>query len=62
MNKTLILLFVMISLFALPHSVYAQAIIIDHTNTDISKIPDEWITQAKSDLHIAYQHTLMEVS
>ncbi|MCD4845096.1 MAG: hypothetical protein K8R25_11485 [Methanosarcinales archaeon] len=57
MNTILILLFVMISLVALPHSVYAQAIIIDHTNTDISKIPDEWITQAKSDLHIAYQHT-----
>ncbi|KAF5423760.1 MAG: hypothetical protein C5S41_06480 [Candidatus Methanomarinus sp.] len=57
MNKILILFIVMISLLALPHSVCAQAIIIDHTNTDISKIPDEWIGQAKSDLHIAYQHT-----
>ncbi len=31
--------------------------IIGHENTDLSKIPDEWITAAKQDLHIAYQHT-----
>ncbi len=30
---------------------------IDHTSTDIAKIPAEWITKAKTDLHIAYQHT-----
>jgi hypothetical protein len=33
------------------------AIIIDHTCTDIHQIPDEWIEAAKSELHIAYQHT-----
>ncbi len=33
------------------------AIIVDHTSTDLSQIPDQWISQAKSDLHIAYQHT-----
>jgi hypothetical protein len=30
---------------------------IDHTNTDLSKIPDEWINMAKENLHIAYAHT-----
>jgi hypothetical protein len=36
---------------------FPQAIVIDHTCTDLSLIPDAWISQAKSDLHIAYQHT-----
>lgn len=35
----------------------AAAVIIDHTATELSQIPDQWITQAKSGLHIAYQHT-----
>jgi len=34
-----------------------SAIIIDHANTDIDAIPQEWIEQAKQDLHIAYGHT-----
>ncbi|MBN2106624.1 MAG: hypothetical protein JW832_04300 [Deltaproteobacteria bacterium] len=33
------------------------ALLIDHTSTDLSKIPSQWISQAKTDLHIAYQHT-----
>ncbi|MBN1446075.1 MAG: hypothetical protein JW957_08225 [Candidatus Omnitrophica bacterium] len=33
------------------------AIIIDHRNTDIRKIPKEWIEKAKRELHIAYGHT-----
>ena len=33
------------------------ALIVDHTSTDLSQIPDQWISQAKADLHIAYQHT-----
>jgi len=32
-------------------------IIIDHTCTELSQIPAEWIARAKQDLHIAYQHT-----
>jgi len=32
-------------------------IIVDHTCTDITAIPLEWITAAKSNLHIAYGHT-----
>ena len=31
--------------------------IIDHSCTDLSLIPAQWIEQAKNDLHIAYQHT-----
>jgi len=36
--------------------VYA-AILIDHTSTDLSAIPTQWINTAKADLHIAYNHT-----
>ncbi len=35
---------------------YAQ-IIVDHTCTDIAAVPQEWVEQAKADLHIAYGHT-----
>ncbi|MBA3028995.1 MAG: hypothetical protein FP816_09330 [Desulfobacteraceae bacterium] len=35
----------------------AEPVIIDHTCTDLSRIPSEWIVKAKADLHIAYQHT-----
>ena len=31
--------------------------VVDHTHTDLSAIPAAWITQAKADLHIAYNHT-----
>ena len=37
--------------------VQAAGIVIDHTCTDIHQIPDSWIDRAKTDLHIAYQHT-----
>jgi len=30
---------------------------IDHYATDLSAIPSEWLTKARSDLHIAYGHT-----
>jgi len=37
---------------------FAQTpMVIDHTCTDLSEIPDYWIDQAKATLHIAYQHT-----
>ena len=35
----------------------SQGIIIDHTCTDITQIPEYWINQAKSNLHIGYGHT-----
>jgi len=31
--------------------------IIDHRNTGLASIPDEWITAVKNNLNIAYQHT-----
>ena len=34
-----------------------QSLIIDHTCTDITQIPESAIEQAKSNLHIAYGHT-----
>jgi len=33
-----------------------QAIVVDHTNTNISKIPDYWIGEAKK-LTLHYAHT-----
>ena len=35
----------------------AQALIVDHTCTDITRIPESAILQAKATLHIAYGHT-----
>ena len=38
-------------------TIFAQGIIADHTCTDITAIPEYWIEQAKSTLHIGYGHT-----
>jgi hypothetical protein len=35
----------------------SSPLIIDHKSVNLSAIPDEWITKAQSDLHIAYGHT-----
>jgi hypothetical protein len=35
----------------------SQGIIIDHTCTDITKIPDSWINKVKSQLKVHYAHT-----
>lgn len=37
--------------------VRSQAIIVDHTSTDIGAIPQSWIEQAIQTLHIEYGHT-----
>ncbi|GEM_PF-1051161 len=34
-----------------------QGMVIGHRNTDLAQIPDAWIDLARSNLHIAYQHT-----
>lgn len=34
-----------------------SAVIIDHTCTDINAVPEAWVEEAKSVLHIAYGHT-----
>lgn len=36
---------------------FPQAMVIDHTCTELAQIPDNWIIRVKSDLHIVYQHT-----
>jgi len=35
----------------------ADPVIIDHRHTDLSAVPEAWITQAKNQLRITYQHT-----
>ena len=57
MKKITIRLVGIIAMLVLVPSVCAEAIIIDHTCTDLPQIPDYWIEQAKGNLHIAYQHT-----
>lgn len=37
--------------------VNSSPLIIDHNSTNLAAIPDEWISKAQSDLHIAYGHT-----
>jgi len=34
-----------------------DAIIVNHSRTDLDAIPTSWVEQAKRDLHIAYGHT-----
>jgi hypothetical protein len=36
---------------------FAGAILVDHTCTDLSKIPDSWLERTKQTLHVVYQHT-----
>jgi hypothetical protein len=36
---------------------WCAGFIVDHTHSDLSAIPDEWITKAKEDLHIMYKHS-----
>ncbi len=43
-------------ILAIHFGVYSQ-IIVDHHCTDLSRIPATWISQAKTDLRISYQHT-----
>lgn len=39
------------------HSQAQGPIIIDHTRTDLSSVPDYWIEQAKAELRVSYGHT-----
>lgn len=51
---------VMVVLALCPVHVSAERsapLIIGHTNTNIHDIPDAWLEAAKTNLHIAYQHT-----
>ena len=48
---------IFVTIFFICFPAFPQAVIIDHTCADLSRIPDYWITQAKNNLHAAYQHT-----
>lgn len=54
----IVLFFMITSLLMFSFSTASAAlIIVDHTSTDITQIPQSAIEQAKTDLHIAYGHT-----
>jgi len=57
--KNLIVLLMIFTIFAWMRSPVkaAEPLIIDHACTDLSQIPDEWIENAKNNLHVVYQHT-----
>ncbi|MCP5107584.1 MAG: BACON domain-containing protein [bacterium] len=48
---------IVMCVFFVTGGLFAQGIIVDHTCTDITQIPDTWITQVKSQLKIHYAHT-----
>ncbi len=50
-----VLLSLLLSLTAV--SAQGAGFVVDHTSTDLSQIPNKWITKAKADLHIIYKHT-----
>jgi len=51
------LFIIFLAVFAASPAAAADAIIIDHTCTNITKVPDSFITKAKSDYRLAYGHT-----
>ena len=60
--RIIIAVFINLSLilFGIPWTPFVMAqepIIVDHNCTDITKIPQTAIEQAKTNLHIAYGHT-----
>ena len=54
---TVLVITIVLTLFAASVCAAQGALIIDHTCTDITQIPESAINQAKSSLHIAYGHT-----
>ena len=50
-------LFTILSILGISYQLLSADITINHTCTDLSLIPDEWINAAKANLHIVYQHT-----
>ena len=57
MKTEMMLTIGMIAVLAMIPSVCADAIIIDHTCTDLSEIPDEWISQSKDMFNMSYGRT-----
>jgi len=51
-------LVILASVFAvMPFSIFAEALIVDHNCTDISKLPSQSIEKAKAEFKVAYGHT-----
>lgn len=57
MREVIVLVLLTAVMVILAGSTFPQAIVINHNCTDLTRIPNSWITQAKNSLHIAYQHT-----
>ena len=57
MRMSLILAMMILSGTCFITGTQAQPVIIDHTCTDISQLPQQWIEAAKSSLRISYGHT-----
>lgn len=55
--KNKMILFGIFAMRVLMPSVLAEAIIIDHNCTDLSKIPADWINQSKVMFNLSYGHT-----
>jgi len=49
--------FFLISVAVFPATVFSQAIHIDHACTDITQIPETWLSMAKSLFKVQYAHT-----
>ncbi len=47
----------MVCALLVPRPVCSQGILIDHTCTDISKIPEVWVNEVKNTLKVHYAHT-----
>jgi len=45
------------ALLLVPCSIFAQGMVIDHACTDITAIPQEWITAVQNDIQSHYAHT-----
>ena len=56
-SRSLFIVAVFSTFISIASVAYSEAIIIDHTCTDITQIPQWAIEQAKITLHIAYGHT-----
>ena len=57
MKEMLIVLAIVMATLSLAGEVGGAPIIIDHTCTDLSKIPLPWLEAAKTNLRISYRHS-----
>jgi len=55
-HKILLLLYMFLFPFIISTS-FAEPIIIDHTTTDLSQIPDSWINRVKQNIKVYFGHT-----